>query len=159
MDSVITLGTVLRTYADALATFVKADSVLGSYGNLTVVVEDRANIDTAIAQALAKSTGGVAVLVAATAFRRRPNSGRVLSGTVEFQLSVHENPLFNRRGQFVLTAQCVAERLAAILHWAKLDGYDSRLVLDDLVRADDNAANIVVVRLHTEQTLNGGEAK
>jgi hypothetical protein len=158
MDSTITLDTVLRTYADALATFVRNDEVLGAYNSITVVVEDRANIETTISQAIAKATGGVAILVSVTGFRRRQNSGRVLSGTIDFQLSVHENPLFNRKGQFVLTAQCVAERLAVILHWTRLDGFDSRVVFDELQRADDNAANIVVARFHAEQTLNGALA-
>ena len=150
-----TLTTVLRAYASDLARFIEADEVLGNYGGLTVIVEDKANIETSIRAAITKATGGVAVLVAVTGFRRRPNSGALLTGTIDFQISVHENPLFNRKGQFVLTTQCVAERLAALLHWARVPGYDNRILFDDLVRADDNAANIVVVKLHAEQTLRG----
>lgn len=156
-DETLALNTVLRRYADAIAEFVREDAVLGSYGGLTVVVEDRANIDTEISRAIAKATGGVAVLVSVTGFRRRANSGRALTGTIDFEVSVHENPLFNRKGQFVLTAQCVAERLAALLHWVRLDGFDGRLLFDDLVRADDNAANVVVAKFHAEQTLRGEE--
>lgn len=155
MSGVETLTTVLRAYASDLARFIEADEVLGCYGGLTVIVEDRADVETQINTAITKATGGVAVLVAVTGFRRRPNSGELLTGTIDFQVSVHENPLFNRKGQFVLTAQCVAERLAAFLHWARVPGYDNRLLFEDLVRADDNAANVVVVRLHAEQTLRG----
>lgn len=155
MSRVETLTTVLRTYASDIARFIEADAVLGGYGGLTVIVEDKANIETSIRAAITKATGGVAVLVAVTGFRRRPNSGELLTGTIDFQISVHENPIFNRKGQFVLTAQCVAERLAALLHWARIPGYDNRLLFDDLVRVDDNAANIVAVKLHAEQTLRG----
>ncbi len=155
MNGVEALTTVLRAYASDLARFIEADEVLGNYGGLTVIVEDRADVETQVNTAITKATGGVAVLVAVTGFRRRPNSGELLTGTIDFQVSVHENPLFNRKGQFVLTAQCVAERLAALLHWARVPGYDNRLLFEDLVRADDNAANVVVVRLHAEQTLRG----
>ena len=150
-----TLKTVLRSYAVAIANAIEADEVLGAYKNLSVVVEDKANIQTTINAAISKATGGVAVMVAVTGFHRRRNSGKVLTGTIDFQVSVHENPIFNRKGQFVLTAQCVAERLAVALHWVRLPGFDNRLLFDDIQRADDNSANIEVVTFHAEQNLNG----
>ena len=149
------METVLRSYSTAIARFIEADEVLGSYKNLTVLVEDKANITSTINAAISKATGGVAVMVAVTGFRRRKNSGRVLTGTIDFQISVHENPLFNRKGQFVMTAQCVAERIAVALHWVKLPGFDNRLLFDDMRRADDNSANIEVVMFHAEQNLSG----
>ena len=151
-----TLQTVTRTCAETIASFIEADEILGSYGdNLTVIVEDKAEIESSIRTAITKGTGGVAVLVAVTGFRRRANSGRNLTGTLDFQISVHENPMFNRKGQFVMTAQCVAERIAAILHWTRLEGFDNPLLVDGLQRTDDNTANIMVVEVRTEQRLKG----
>ena len=149
------METVMRRCAETVARFIESDEVLGSYDGLAVIVEDKAEIESAIKAATTRATGGVAVLVAVTGFRRRQNSGRILTGTLGFQISVHENPLFNRKGQFVLTAQCAAERIAAILHWTKLDGFDNRMTVDDMRRADDNSANIVVVRAAAEQSIKG----
>ncbi len=150
-----TLDTVLRRCAESVARAIRDDEVLSAYDNLTVIVEDKAEIETAISTAISKGTGGVAVLVAVTGFRRRANSGAILTGALDIDVSCHENPLFNRKGQFVLTAQCVAERVARILHWRQLDGFDNVLTVESADRADDNKANVVVVRLRTEQGLCG----
>lgn len=161
MDETLTMDTVLRRYADDIARAIRADGVVASCGeSIEVIVEDRAEIENAIKTAITKATGGVAVLVTVVRWRRRANTGRLMTGDIDFQISVHENPLFNRKGQFVLTAQCVAERIAVLLHWRRLadaEGreYDSRIVVDDIVRSDDKTANIEVISAHTEQRLRG----
>lgn len=156
MGETITPNTVLRNCATSVADAIRADEMIGSYAQqITVIVEDRANIETTIKTAITKATGGVAVLVAVTGFRRRTQSGPLLTGTLDIEISVHENPMFNRKGNFTITAQCVAERLARILHWRAPDGFDHPLLFEDMARVDDNSANIVAMKFRVEQTLNG----
>ena len=116
MDETLTMDTVLRRYADDIARAIRADGVVASCGEgIEVIVEDRAEIENAIKTAITKATGGVAVLVTVVRWRRRANTGRLMTGDIDFQISVHENPLFNRKGQFVLTAQCVGAEFLPFL--------------------------------------------
>lgn len=130
---------MLRDIAQALADFISADEVLHDDGNVTVVVEDKADVGMEIANAIGQV--GVCVLVAVTGFRKK--DGAVpLQGDVQFQISCYEHPTLNRDDLSTLTAQGVTERIAAILNYRRFPFLIGQMLFKDFNREDVDEANI-----------------
>ena len=106
----------LRELAEKIAAFIRLDEQLAAAGHVNVVVEDKADAENEIAQAIGQL--GVLVLVIVSGFTRKQNSGPVLAGTVRVEIRCYEHPSLNRDGT-AWTAQHVTERLIRILHVAK----------------------------------------
>ena len=130
----------LRSIGEGLAEYIMQDKVLHDDGKVTVLVEDKANVWFEAANAL--SVAGVTVLIAMREFRRQPNSP-ILQGTLSIDISCMENPELNRDDSATLTAQAVMERIAQILHYARLPCLSNVILFDNFSRQDEEDTNIV----------------
>ena len=147
----------LRRVADAMASAIRADAVVAaSAGRVTVCVEDRQDMETAISEALGKA-GGICVMVGIAGFERRAQSGPVLQGTVSIEVRAMEVPALNRSSPdgAWMTAQGLTERLALALHWRRLPGMTEMLRFRRFVREDGDAVNVARGFWELEQSLVG----
>lgn len=131
---------MLRDIAQGIADYIAEDEVLHNEGNITVVVEDKADIGTAIATAIGQL--GVCVMVAITGLRRKDTSP-LLQGDVQIQVSCYEHPSLNRDDLSTMTAQGVTERIAKILNYKKFPFLVGQMLFRDFSRDDVDEANIV----------------
>lgn len=149
-DDVMTLRDIAQGIADCIA----QDGVLHDDGHVTVVVEDKANVQFEIRNAIAQL--GVAVLVAVTDFRRDDRSPFV-EGMATLQLSCFEHPELNRDDISTLTAQGVAERLAQILHYRRFPFLAGQMIFKDFSRDDVDEANVVRGNYEARVSLVAGQ--
>lgn len=131
---------MLRDIAQGIADYITDDEILHNKGNITVVVEDKADIGTAIASAIGQL--GVCVLIAVTGFRRK-DSSPLIQGDVQIQISCYEHPSLNRDDLSTMTAQGVTERIAQILNYKKFPFLVGQMLFRDFSRDDVDEANIV----------------
>ena len=131
---------MLRDIAQGIADYIADDEILHNEGNITVVVEDKADIGTAIATAIGQL--GVCVMVAVTGFRRKDTSP-LLQGDVQIQVSCYEHPSLNRDDLSTMTAQGVTERIAKILNYKRFPFLVGQMLFRDFSRDDVDEANIV----------------
>lgn len=131
---------MLRDIAQGIADYIADDEILHNKGNITVVVEDKADIGTAIATAIGQL--GVCVMVAVTGFRRK-NTSPLLQGDVQIQVSCYEHPSLNRDDLSTMTAQGVTERIAKILNYKRFPFLVGQMLFRDFSRDDVDEANIV----------------
>jgi len=131
---------MLRDIAEGIAEFIREDQVLHDAGHVTVVVEDKADISTEITTAIGSM--GVCVVIAVTGSKRVPQSP-ILQGDINFEISCHESPEFNRDDDSALTAQGVMERLLKILHTRQFPFLYKHMLFNDFTRDDVDEANIV----------------
>jgi hypothetical protein len=131
---------MLRDIAQGIADYITDDEILHNEGNITVVVEDKADIGTAIATAIGQL--GVCVLIAVTGFRRK-DSSPLIQGDVQIQISCYEHPSLNRDDLSTMTAQGVTERIAQILNYKKFPFLVGQMLFRDFSRDDVDEANIV----------------
>lgn len=131
---------MLRDVAQGIADYIADDEILHNEGNITVVVEDKADIGTAIATAIGQL--GVCVMVAVTGFRRKDTSP-LLQGDVQIQVSCYEHPSLNRDDLSTMTAQGVTERIAKILNYKRFPFLVGQMLFKDFSRDDVDEANIV----------------
>lgn len=130
---------MLRDIAQGIADFIAQDSVLHEDGNVTVVVEDKADVGMSIANAIAQL--GVCVLIAVTGFRKK--DGAVpLHGEIQLQISCFEHPTLNRDDLSTMTAQAVTERIAKILNYRKFPFLVGQMLFKDFTRDDVDEANV-----------------
>jgi hypothetical protein len=145
---------MLRDIAQGIADFISEDEILHRDGDVTVVVEDKSDIGTEIANALGQL--GVCVLVAITGFRRVDGLA-IPQGAIQFQISCFENPILNREDLSTLTAQGVMERIVTILHYKKFPFILGQVIFQDFARDDVDEANIVRGNFEAHTTLNFSE--
>lgn len=144
----------LRELAEKIAAFIRADEQLAAAGHVNVVVEDKADAENEIAQAIGQL--GVLVLVIVTGFTRKQNSGPVLAGTVRVEIRCYEHPSLNRDGT-AWTAQHVTERLIRILHWRTIEGIQTPVRFVDFGRDDVPEANVTRANYVFEHSLGVAE--
>ena len=130
---------MLRDIAQGIADFIADDEVLHDDGNVTVIVEDKADVGMAIANAIGQL--GVCVLVSVVGFRRK-DSSPIVQGPLQIQVSCYEHPALNRDDLSTLTAQGVTERIAKILHSHQFPFLVGQMRLSDFSRDDVDEANI-----------------
>ena len=131
---------MLRDVAQGIADFIAEDKVLHERSHVTVVVEDKADYNFEISQAIASV--GVCVTIAVTDFRRVERSP-LLQGTLKFEISCYEHPTLNRDDPSTLTAQGVMERLVRILHYRRFPFIANQMLFQSFRRDDRDEANIV----------------
>lgn len=134
------MGVTLREIAEGIAEFIETDNKIHDCGMVTVVVEDKADFYSAIAEAIGQM--GVCVTVAVTGFTRYSNSP-LTQGTLELQISCFEHPTLNRGDPANLTAQGAMERIAEILHYRRFPFLANQLLLKGFRRDDTDEANVV----------------
>lgn len=132
---------MLRQVAEGIAEYIREDEFLRERcSNLTVVVEDKADVFFEISNAIAQL--GVCVLIAVTGFRRTSNCP-LPQGNLQIQISCYEHPTLNRDDLSSLTAQAVCERLVKILNYHKFPFFVGQMLFQDFSREDVDEANIV----------------
>lgn len=151
------MGVTLREIAEGIAAAIEADDVIHDCGTVSVVVEDKADFYSAIAEAIGQI--GVCVTVAVAGFTRRDRSP-ILQGTLELQISCFEHPQINRGDPANLTAQGTMERIAQILHYRRFPFLANQLIFKDCRREDTQEANIMRGNFEVDTVLGfqGGEA-
>ena len=130
---------MLRDIAQGIADFIAEDKVLHNDGNVAVIVEDKADVGMAIANAIGQL--GVCVLVSVVGFRRKEGSP-VVQGTLQIQVSCYEHPALNRDDLSTLTAQGVTERIAKIMNYHQFPFLIGQMRFSDFSRDDVDEANI-----------------
>lgn len=141
---------MLRDVAEGIAEYVRKDAVLSGVRGFTVVVEDKADFGNEISLAIGRL--GVCVTIAVTGFVRVQQSP-IPQGVVRFQISCWENPTLNREDLSDMTAQAVAERLVAILHWHKFPFTVGQFLFVDFERDDVPEANVVRMNFEVNTVL------
>lgn len=119
-----------------LAEIIKSDEVLASVPGLSVVIEDDTDVSGEYEKAMASF--GVAVVIVATGFARRSQSGEMLTGDLQLAIDAVENSQLNRlqENPGFWTAQRVSVRLSRLLHWRKLETCVGRICFKSMNRAD-----------------------
>jgi hypothetical protein len=138
-----------------LAQIIESDDAIRKDGHVTVVVEDKCDVDTAIRTALGMT--GVGVVVAILGFRRVDGSP-ILQGNLEMQATCFEQPGLNRDDLSVLTAQGVAERIMSILHYRRAPFLANQIIVSGYGRDDRDDANVARVEF-SANTLVGYEKR
>ncbi len=129
--------------ADLIREQVQANATLKNGAEVTVLVEDKLDSSFRIEEMLGRNN--LAVIVGLTGFSRKQQSGSLIFGTANFDISVFENPMLNRESIGTPTAQMLAEFLTCVLHWTKPQGFDTPLRFQTMTRADE--PQTIVVRM------------
>lgn len=147
---------MLRDVAQGIADFIAGDEYLRERGHVSVVVEDKANFNFEIEQAIGSL--GVCVTIAVADFRRVDRSPKLpkglagmvaaaddgsIQGTLKLEISCYEHPTLNRDDPSTLTAQGVMERLARILHYRRFPFLANQLLFQSFRRDDIDEANVL----------------
>lgn len=141
-----------RRIAEAIADAIRCAAGVAGHGGISVVVEDKGDIDALVAEAL--GSVGLCVIVGVTGFTRRAQSGPVITGSFDMEFRVVEIPSVNRTAQGFVTSQQMAEWLARNLHWRTWEGMDGRpLLFGGFQRDDADEANICRVTFSGECSL------
>ena len=131
---------MLRDIAEGIAEFIREDEYLRDHGQVSVVVEDKANVGFEVEQAVGSL--GVLALVSVTGMSNL-NQSPVLQVNIDIQISCFEHPSLNRDDPDTLTAQGVSERIAQILHYHRFPFLVGQMVFKDAGRDDVEDANIL----------------
>ena len=141
---------MLRDIAQGIADYIAQDEVLRDGGNVSVVVEDKADYAFEIQSAISQM--GVCVTIAVVGFQVTSQSP-LLSGTLQIQVSCYEHPSLNREDLSTPTAQFVAERLSSILHYHRFPFLRGQFILKDFSREDAEEANVVRMNFDVHTNL------
>ena len=152
------IDTLLREAAETVAAAIRKLAE-GIPGEVTCLVEDKGDIIFETQKAIAKA--GVTVVVTVDRFARRANSGRTLAGTLTIDVTASENVPLNRARADCVTAQGVAEALAAALHWREFGGRFAsplRLAAFEKLYPSPKVTS-VALSFQAEYSLGDGEAE
>lgn len=145
-------GSSFRRVAEDIADSIRDAAGVQGRGDVSVIVEDKGDIDALVAEAL--GSVGLCVIVGVTGFTRRAQSGPVITGTLDFEFRVVETPAVNRTEQGFVTAQQMAEWLARNLHWRTWEGMGGKpLLFGGFQRDDTDEFNVCRVNFSGECSL------
>ena len=131
-----------RDICENLAAHIKTLDGIKGNSAVTVIVEDKGDIESQIAEALGYA--GVVIMIGVLGFDRRQQSGELITGNLKLELRVMERPAVNRNEQGYITAQQMIENLILSLHWARIPGMLGPLLFNDFSR--DDTAELDLIR-------------
>ncbi len=129
--------------AESIREKVQANATMKNGAEVTVLVEDKLDSSFRIEEMLGRNN--LSVIVGLTGFTRKPQTGPLIFGTANLDISVFEKPMLNRESAGTPTAQMLAEFLIDGLHWAMPEGFDTPLRFQTMTRADE--PQTIVVRM------------
>lgn len=130
-----------RDICENLAAYIRTLDGIKGNSAVTVIVEDKGDIDSQIAEALGYA--GVTIMIGVIGFDRKPNSGELITGNLKLELRIMERPAVNRNEQGHITAQQMIEKLILDLHWKRVVGMSGPIKFKDFSRDDTNELDII----------------
>lgn len=145
-----------RVVAENVAEAIRNIPQFAGRADVSVVVEDKGDVDFQIAEAVAGV--GVCVIVGVMGFSRRSQSGPVVSGTLNLEIRVIERPSVNRNEQGAVTAQEASEVILRSAHWRRVPGLAGPLLFDGFTRDDTAEMDVVRNTYNAEMSFGLAEA-
>ena len=130
-----------RDICENLAAHIRTLDGIKGNNAVTVIVEDKGDIESQIAEALGYA--GVVIMIGVLGFDRRQQSGELITGNLKLELRVMERPAVNRNEQGYITAQQMIEKLILDLHWKRVVGMSGPIKFEDFSRDDTTELDII----------------